>query len=277
MLNIEAHHDLRLTMETISLEANVLSNMVQTVKRMFPSLVAGVSSSFSTVKQMDKPEIQFSKLQDDVLEKIVSVSYMDLDKFKVRVPEGFNSDFLTSLEACEQGIDYMQYVKDVVVKEFRIYLSSFISNKDTKISTKDITYKFHPHASKRNAINDTFSTLYKDNSFEAGALYPDLIKRNADLKTLFERQNAITAKLLAFDIAALKTEIEDISSFIEIIIKQCQEDKVENISPEAVKNMAEGTYEIASQIETVSACYFRIKTIVVSIDDFTKSLQTRIS
>lgn len=277
MFNKENSNDLRLTMETIALEASVLSNMVQTVKKLFPSLIEGVSGSFTSVKNLEKVELTHSSLQKDVIKKLGSTSYMDLDKLKVAVPEGFDADYITALDVCSQALDYMEFIKEVVIKDFRIYVSTFISNKDSKISTKDITYKNATNAEKAKQLNEIFSTLYKANSFSIESTYFKLVKRNADVETVFSLHNKIVARLKAFDLQYVKSEIEDIVSLIDVIIKQVNEDKIESISPEAVKNIAEGTYSLAKQVETVSACYFRISTITVSIDNFTQTMNKRLS
>lgn len=277
MLTINNVHELSLTMETIALEANVLSNMVQTVKRLFPSLVDGVTASFSSITGLDKPNFNYTKLQSEVIKNLPSVQYVDLDKVKVKVPEGFDNDFITALQTCEQALTYMETVKSVFMKEFRVYLSAFISNKDDKISTRSNLHKFIAYSKDRNNINSAFTKLYKANSFDISSSYSTVVKRNADVQTVFDLFNSVSARLASLDISSVKAEVEDIVAFVDIIIKQAQGDKIENISPEAIKNIAEGVREIALQVETFSACYYRVKSILISVDEFTQTLNNRVS
>ena len=265
------------TMETIALEASVLANMVSTVKRMFPALIDGAKAAFSKVEDLPEITIVSTPKQEETIRKIANVSFMDLDTFSVTVPEGFNATYLEALEVCELGIEYIHFVKNNLLKEFRVYLSVFISNKDSKISTKDITFKFKEYQKKKDLVNEAFAKLYKDNSFEATAKLPDVLKRNADLKTVVERFNAITKQLNGIEPEAIKQEVADIVELIEVISSQAERDKIENISPEAIKNIADGAYECAKQVETVAACYFRVMTILKSIDGFIEKLSVRVA
>lgn len=276
MFRIDEPTSFSLTMENIALEASILTNMVDSVKRLFPSLVDNVSKSFSFVRDLEQPVTVFSKDQHKVLDKIKHVSYMNLDNFTVIVPEGFNAEYLEALTICEESLDYIDFVKNVLLKEFRIYLSTFISNKDQKISSKDITFKFKEHAKKRININTVFSKLYKTNSFEVSVKLPVVLKRNADLQQVFDRHNVVVARMKALDVAVFKSEVEDVVEFINIIIKQAQENKIESISPEAIKNISEGAHECAIQVETAAACYFRCMTITKSVDTFTGKLLERL-
>lgn len=277
MLRIQESNNISLTIETISLEAGVLTNMVDTVKRLFPSLIDGVKLSFAKVGDLESPTMVFTKDQKNLIEKMKNVSFMDLNNFTVTVPEGFSATYIDALVSCDKALDYIESVKTVLLKEFRVYLSVFISNKDTKISSKDITFKFASYKANREAINGDFAKHYKDNSFEASVKLPVVIKRNADLAEMFNLANKVNARLKTIDLQGLKSEIQDIVELIETISSLAQRDKIETISPEAIKNISEGAYECATQVETVAACYFRVMTILKSVDDFTGKLMKQVA
>lgn len=277
MIKINDCMSFPLAMETIALETGVLSNMVSTVRRIFPSLVTNIENSFSLVNEFKPLETQHTGDQKQVLDNIKNVQYLQLDNFTVTVPEGFSADFIEALDICESGLDYIDFVRNVLLKEFRIYLSVFLSNKDQKISSNDISFKYKEHAKKRTLINQEFAKLYVANSYAVDLKLTKVIKRNADLHTVFDKYNTVVTRMKQIDFTVFKNEVEDIVEFINVITKQSESGKIENISPEAVNNIATGGYECALQVETASACYFRCMGITTSIDNFTYALLKRVS
>ncbi len=277
MIKIDDSVSMQLSIETIALEAGVLSNMVDTVKRTFPGLINGVTTAFTNLDSNSSiGKIgEVTKDQQRLIEFIQKSDYMDFDTYKVTVPEGFIATYLEALEVCENAIDYMQYVKDVVLKEFRVYLSVFISNKDSKISSKDNTFKYKEYKSKRDAVNSSFGKLYRANSYDVNSTYHKVIRRNSDFYSLLNSFNKVSKQLKEVDIDFIKQEIKEIIDLIDLIYTQAKENKIETISPEAIQNISNGAFHTASDVETIAACYFRTKTILVSIDNFLNGLKLR--
>jgi hypothetical protein len=274
MLVIDSTPSLELTLESISLEANVLTNAVSTIKNLFPNLLRGISNSFNKQDSLPQVEVLYTKLQNSALYKLKHVDHLDLDALSVVVPEGFISDYITALKVSMDGINYMNSVANNVLKNYKVYVSMVISNRDDKTSLRDNSSHYKEYARSRDIINQEFSKLYKSNSFEVSRPFTKLIRRNSDVNVVFHETNKLLDLLKMIDIRNVKDQTNSISDLLQIVIDQVEAKKIDNVSPETLKNLATGAYEVAKQVETFSACYFRIKTIVESIDVFTKQLDS---
>ena len=274
MLVIDSTPSLELTLESIALEANILTNAVSTIRNLFPNLLRGISNSFNKQDNLPEVEVLYTKLQSSALYKLKHVNHLDLESLSVVVPEGFISDYITALKVSVDGINYMNNVANNVLKNYKVYVSMVISNRDDKISLKDHTPHYKDYARSRDIINQEFSKLYKKNSFEVSLPFTRLVKRNSDVNVIFHETNKLVDLLKMIDVRNVKDQTNSISDLLQIVIDQVEAKKIDNVSPETLKNLATGAYEVAKQVETFSACYFRIKTIVESINTFTKQLDS---
>lgn len=267
---------LTLAVESISLEAGLFANTINTAKNLLPSVLSGLKKAFNSTSELPELEQVNTKLQDNVLKNIEGVSFTDLDKLEILVPEGFSSDFLTASAVIDTSIDFINDAVNETLKNYRVYLSVFLSNKDAKISIKDNSSFNKSAANKRTAINNLYSGLYNTDSYNTKSFYTKVVRRNGDLKDVFTSYNKIGTKLKAIDIKNVKTQIDNISDLLETIIEQIENNKIDNISPEALTNLSNGAFEMAMQMETVSACYFRALTLCNSVDAMTEKLDKRL-
>lgn len=253
-------------MQAIALEASVLSNVVSTIKNLFPDLVHNFRSSFVAATSINKVEIKFSKVEKELIDFLNKHSYINLMDTEITVPEGFNAEFLQAINTMDTNIEAISGLITKDISEFRTYVSTFITNKDTKQSLKDKTSSYNQAKIVIGNINTSFAELYKDNSFETTKPFKVLVKRNSDIEKVFTKLNTTKKNLNKVDIHALKSQMEDIASLLDTVIKMVNENKVETISPEAITNLAEGTQTIALIAETISASYFRSVGIITAID-----------
>lgn len=277
MLQVDNHVSLKLAVETISLEAGLFANTISVAKNLLPSIHSGLKKVFNFTNDLPEAEKLNTKQQSIVLKNIQNTSFTDLDKLEIHIPEGFSGDFLSAADTIDKSIAYINDAVDNTLKHYRIYLSVFLSNKDAKISLKDENAFLKTAANKREDINKLYSEFYIKDSYVNKNVYTKVVRRNADLKELFSRYNAITNKLQAIDLKNIKQQLDTVTDLLDTIIKQIEDNKIENISPEALTNLSNGAYEIAQQMETIAACYFRALGISIAVGNMTEKLDKRLT
>lgn len=263
------------TLKVIALESSVLSNVASTIKNFFPDLVHNFRNSFTSAGNIDTNEIklnQVSKMEKELIEYLKKHNYISIMNTMVTVPEGFSAELLQALSVIDSNTDLLVQLITKDVNEFRVYVSTFITNKDTKISLREHSANYKRIGVVIKEINQSFGGLYKKNSFDAKKPLNELVKRNTDIETVFTRLTTTKKKLSQIDVAAVKAQMEDIASLLDTIINMVKENKVENVSPEAINNLAEGTKTMANIAETISATYFRALGIITAIERLPEEL-----
>lgn len=262
------------TLEVISLEASVLSNVTSTIKNFFPDLVSNFKTSYLSAANIEKTEPKFNKLEKELIEFLKKHNYIDLMEVPVTVPEGFYAEFLKATSVIDKATEIIIGLISKDISEFRVYVSTFITQRDAKISLKDMSTSYAHTKTTVKQINEMFAELYRDNSFETSLPLKLLVKRSSDIETVFNHSNNTKKKLNQIDITALKSQLQDIASLLDTVIRMVQENKIENVSPEAVRNLSEGTQAMAQVAETISATYFRSMGIIAAIDRLPQELIT---
>ena len=95
-----------MAMEAIAVEANVLADMVSTVKDWFPDLFNEVHASFAhltsvvgfTDVKTQNGQTELNKKDRALLEKLNAIGYTDLEKVTLQVPEGFNASMVDYIQ-----------------------------------------------------------------------------------------------------------------------------------------------------------------------------------
>lgn len=265
------------TMRVIALESSVLSNVASTIKNFFPDLVHNFRNSFASSSNIDNSEVnltQYSKLEKELIEYLKKHNYISIMDTMVTVPEGFNAELLAAVTVIDNAVDLITQLVNKDVANFRVYVSTFITNKDTKISLNELTATYNHSKANIKLINDSFAGLYKTNSFDTKKPLKELVSRNTDIERVFHQLAGTKKKLSQIDIPAIKAQMEDIASLLDTVIKMVKENKVESVSPEAINNLAEGTQTMALIAETISATYFRSLGIVTAIERLPEELIT---
>lgn len=264
--------DMNKTMQAIALEASVLPNVVGTIKNFFPDLVHQFKASFVGTSELEKADTKPVKLEKELVDFLKKNNYIDLMNVSVTVPEGFDAEFIYAIEVMDQATAAIQSLINRDIRDFRVYVSTFLTNKDTKISLKDLSLSFENTDRQLRDLNELYAQLYKQNSFESTKPLKTLVKRNADIETVLTKLVHTKSKLNQIDISALKSLLQDIAHMLESIVDQVQNKKIENVSPEAIINLTHGTQVTAKAAETISASYFRTMTIINAIERLPQEL-----
>jgi hypothetical protein len=259
------------SLEQLSLEANVLANMTGSIRRIFPELLSNLATSFAMSKDIPTVNVVHTKEQKFVLNEMNTRPYLDLAELGVQIPEGFKGSFVDYSICLLKLAKSIQSVEQTVLKPYIVYLSQFISNKESKISIKDTTHGYKTMAVARDhAITEL--DKFRSNSSSAKSKLGSLISRKADIPTIYNNTFLISKALSNVDLKSVQACVKNCVDLLDIIVKQVEEDKISSVTPEVAKNLAYGATEVAREVEYLSLLHYRAMAFTTSVDSITMTL-----
>jgi hypothetical protein len=259
------------SLEQLSLEANVLANMTGSIRRIFPELLSNLSTIFAMSKDIPAVTVEHTKEQKFVLNEMNTRPYLDLAELGVQIPEGFKGSFVDYSVCLLKLAKSIQSVEQTVLKPYIVYLSQFISNKESKISIKDNTHIYKALAANRDhAVTELDKFRSKSNN--AKSKLGSLITRKADIAVIYNNAFLLSKTLSNIDLKSVQSCVKNCVDLLDIIVKQIQEDKINTVTPEVAKNLAFGATEIAKEVEYLSLLHYRALSFTTSVDSITMTL-----
>lgn len=266
MLTIEQTNSVELKLKQISLEAHVLSNMVQSIKNIFPSLIDTLRKSFSQAEHLPFIEIKLSKEQNFVLKEINNFRFIDIASLSTQVPEGFQGDYLEYSKLILELVEQASTLNTRILQPYSTYLSSFLTNKESKIETKDQTRYYDNIKKTREEHISQLGHFFKDSDYTSKTLIGSVIKRNNDFKTVYEQTATIKKNIDSINLKTVDENVKKCLNLLDIIIRKIEKDEILIVSPEVTQNLSYGAYEVAREIEFFSVLYYKVLALLVSVD-----------
>ena len=258
-----------LEVDQIALEANVLSNMFNSLRTIFPSIVNKVKAKLGEVdeelKLLEQEGIQLTTRDKQIFNKLKKVNYLDITQIAIIVPEGFESKYLNYGVYIEETLNNLNKLKYEVLVPYKLYLTTFIANRDAKISTVDKTLEYDKLSLARKDSNDTNESFFKIGSVQSKQRLGTVVTRNADIILLNNKVEILENKLKVVNVSDVKNTSKECIVLLDTIIKMLGEKKFSNVSPETAKNLAKGAFEVAKEVEYFAVSYYRVKTYIAAV------------
>lgn len=269
-----AHDDTFISLEKefnlIALESQVLSNVASTLKNIFPSIVEKVKNSFTKTKDLPEIEIKLSTEQAFITNEIHHFKYLDVAELSVNYPEGFIGDYLEYATDLLAIVKSMKDINKDSLDPFFLTLSTFLTNKEEKFSTKDLTQFYSNIRKQRQGFIDIIAKHYDHNApVIAKTKILHLVSRNTDFKTLFTVMNTLKKEAETINLKLVNDNCSKIAQLLDLVIKRADQGAITNVSPEVLKNLSIGSYEIASEIEFLSIVYYQVLILISAVDAMT--------
>lgn len=249
---------LTLARESIALEAGFISNAVELAKTYLPSIVSNFKSTAGSIKAENKEPKQFTKGQNAMLVVLNKLSYMDLIDVKIQTPIGFDSNLLKAFDKVEEAFALIDKIQTDSITDFHTYLAIFLTNKDAKKNTKDLLPKTKQTIVNTEKLVDVIASMYRDGTNDNMVPFKKLFMSDKEVEKAIYKHKELKEKFTSINITSIKNQVEEISSLLDSLMGQLKEGKIENISPESLKNISEGTYQVAKSIEAISVAYFKL-------------------
>lgn len=259
--------------ESIALETEFIANAVKTVKSFFPKLVSAVEPAFTLVAKLkeytptseDTNVFKFTTGEDRILKELASTEYEDMAKLKLWVPEGFRGNMLSYFKDLSLALDYNQDVSLPALQEFYVLIASIITNKDAKKANKDLSNQTKGYAKSRVEYNKILASYFAPGSTQAEQEYRTLFKTNKELYDSYLERHKLLKKLSQISIKDYTEQVEKIKDGMQVLIDLVDDGSIQELSAVQVKNISEGAYEMAYQVEFFSVNYFRSMNLANSL------------
>lgn len=258
-------------MQKLALDVDGLKSAISSFKEVIPALANKIKEQSSMLFDSSSENIQMKEITSDKNEisKIISnnsatISFSDSEKLLIVIPEGFNTTFLNALYTYNSTTPEIFKFVNATLLEYNFMLSSFITNKDNKISNKDHTVFYRKVTDTRETFLKQISKHYKESDKTFNYL-GSVIDRFADIELIHKELVKLNKLNDEFNINKLKNNVRQSCELIDIICKNANDDSVANISNVTINNLSVGAYEIAKLIEFIALYKFKIEQLTVAI------------
>jgi hypothetical protein len=245
--------------------------MANSIKNVFPNMMDSLAASFNMVSTLPEIKMVLPQHQKEALDILKTSQYLDINELEITVPEGFNGSLVEYAKCVDLVAGNLLNTVEKVLTPYSVYLSQLISNKEIKLSTKDMTPFFNSLTALREqnlkALNGYIGEDYKT-KVKLGLV----VNRKADIEELFQHAASANKKIQMINLKSIESHVKKCVELLNVIIKQVESGTITNVSPEVVVNLAFGATEIATEVEFISIFYFRTIAFNNTVDNITQTL-----
>lgn len=258
-------NQLKLLREGVALESVSLRDMSSYFKDIMPSLQDSFKNFVVRFSPHQAPIQEFTSQQRDFEKELSGQAYMNVAQVTAMVPEGLDVPYLDYAEVLLEAVKHASKVMDTL-SPFCDYLARLITDKESALSTKSFENEFKLIEEERKRINEELGGCFKKGSTKAEAAFSDVVQRNADWKSVFERCKEIGATINQVNRQALLKKVHECNVHLEVILKKVREEKLEQIAGATVLNLADGAFQVASELEFYAIAYYKAEVFVACVN-----------
>jgi hypothetical protein len=253
----------------ISMEAFYGANIKELLSGSFSPLVTEVKSFLHSFMPDTQGIVSTTKVSD-FIRSINKHPYLDITPLAAFVPEGLDTTYLEYLESLMKNAAHASTVLNDVLSPYSVFLSQIVNNKDAILETTTFSNMYKSLEKERSSLYENIGKCFKYGSTKTEVTLGDVIKRNSDWEHVFNNVTSITKLINSVDRNILNKKIKECSDLLDIIIAKIKRNELNNATPEVVRNLSDGAYQVASELEFFSVTYYKIIALVTSIDRTTE-------
>lgn len=256
-------------MARLALEANAISNVIDTFKNIVPSLTSKVAEIYnSLIKEQGDltPEVFKARAAfKNLRAKLPYAKFTNLEKTLVSVPEGFKGNLLDYVNVLIHLSPSVFQEANKILGEYNFTLSAFITNKETKTSLQDHTRLYKDVAEKRETMTAAFHPFFPKNSHLSKGYLGEVISRFADLDPLIAQTEKLNTAHKNQNIKDITSSVKKSVDMLNLIIADSQSNGISTVSGNAAMNISEGAYEIGKYVEFIAIYRYRVEQAVATV------------
>lgn len=258
-------NNLSILRNAVALEALSMRDMTAYFHDIMPSLQSSFNDFTSRFSPKQEAIQGFTSQQREFDREISGRSYMAVSQITAYIPEGLDVPYIDYAEVLLDAVKHASKVMDVLVP-YSAYLAALVTDKEATLSTKSFEVEFKLMEEERKRINAELGACFKKGSSKAEAAIGDVVQRNADWKAVFERCNDISKTINDVNRSALLKKVNECNSHLEIILKMAREGRVGKVATSAVMNLADGAYQVASELEFYAVAHYKAEVFVSCVN-----------
>lgn len=274
-----ALEELRLACEQLSAAAAAGAPADLKLVEFFKGLMPKVSQYFNAVKDLAGFTKQPGLTSDQAkfIKRLDLHNYNELREFKAFRPAGLEGTYLQYAKALEDAVDHILMFQPKVLSPYLVFLAQLTSSRQAALSTEDHD-RFNAQLRKnREAVQKEVSKLFVASVEHTEGKLGRLIERNADWHELFRNMASLTSKINGMKLSEIQNQVKQAEDYLEIIYQAAQSGRLESATPEVMQGLADGAYQVASELEFLSVTYYNVKIFTQAIDDTVNALTKALS
>lgn len=270
--------------ESISLETNYIANAAKTVASFFPDMWDNVVGGFNTVASLKEYVPSFTGLtpaglsynENKIANTMAKTDYEDMRKFRMHVPEGFKGNLLTYFILMQQVLNYSQDIALPALQEFYVLVADVVSNKSSRKSVKDLAGMFSGYSKSREQYAKELASYFVPHSSQADRAFGEIFGGGRQLSEMYSEKYKLKRLLADIKISKYTDAVSKIRNGMQALVDIVGRGENTYLSPAQVKNITEGAYEMARQVEFFSLNYFRAYTACNIVESNEHNLLVRL-
>lgn len=200
---------------------------------------------------------------------IKPIPYTSVCDLNAAVPEGLKSTYLEALAAISKSVDHVP-MGIRRLDEYLAYLAKVVTDHRLTSSFADDKKFVAMCATERKVCYDAIGKCFTSGSYKADQKVKDVLKKNGDWEVVIEKTNELISKMESVDREKISQKIGQCSTYLNLIMKNFEEDGDRKITQEAAKRLGDLTENIAREIEFFSLTYYRVLTMRGAIQNTTE-------
>lgn len=269
-------NSLRIQRDTVALEFNVGGQLSSFFTNVIPEMI-NTFKGFAPSVDSGQPPIALTNDQRSFLKEISKHTYLDLAPLTVYVPEGMCVTYAEYVERLDVSVDHAMHVIDTALAPFTTYLSQLISNSDQRFDSKAHDTIFSLMEQGRKQANVAIGECFKRGSTQTQVKYSDAIARNADWESVLHNCDHLSNEMNRIDRKMIQKKVKECAELLDIIMAKAKRGEFNDASEVVVKNIAEGTFQIASELEFFSVTYYRVAAQLSAVNSTMEKLREILS
>ena len=271
--NSQTSLSLESQMDRLALEAAFLANVIDTFKNVLPNLASHMSSLVKGFKDDNSDAIKsVLKNHKELDKKLKYAEFVTFSKTLISVPEGFKGNLLEYVILIDRLAPEVYNGINDTLTEYKAILSTFITNKDTKIALKDETGFFKKLENNRMDVIRQLDKFFPEDSNVSKAYLGDALHRFKDVEELVIAVKSLDKNHIAQNISNMNNKINECVDLLNVIIENINNKGIENVSGNASMNISKGAYEIAKYVEFVTVFRFKTMQAIATVDKLVTQL-----
>lgn len=260
---------LRLNRDLVALEAFTTSDVVGLLKNVFPSIKEsfdGFMARFSPNEQ----GLALTGTQKVFLHDVAKHNFADIGPLTAFVPEGLAVTYLEYAIVLDNAVAHCAHLMDHVLVPYSAYLAALVTNSEQKLSGQNIRLDYPAMAKERDAYNAALGSCFTPGSSRAETTLSKVVKRNADWSAVFTTVDNLVQTMNKVDRRLLKRKMDECTDLLDRISAKIKRDEFEGLNPQVLDNLADGAYQVASELEFYSVIYYKVLALTESVNQTVK-------
>lgn len=241
----------------VGLEAFAVTDVTGLLARVYPAIsdtFSGLLGKFSS----NDPYQGLTGKQQDFMRLLGNHPFMDIRPLQVYVPEGLTANYTVYSKALLASAQHAAKVLEDALNPYSTFLSQILTNTGDRISTRLHDADYAAMQKRREGLTADMAKCFKPGSTKTETSLGDVFSRNADWQEVFKDGDSITSFITSVDRKVLNRKVEDCVKLVNKLQEQIKAGTFGEVSPQVVKNLAEGAFQIASELEFYALVYYRV-------------------